>query len=191
MAVFTVALMIIPASAVTIAQLRQQGMGGNNSYYTNVSYVTATGIQVLFEYSADGVAWHGAPLAGDEYFRTSSDGGSTWGSAVLFLGPQGATGLMNQTPNMTAGPQGPTGATGATGPTGPAGQVAVNNTFTGATGSNAIVTNVGTATNAELDFTIPGSELPVGSTAMTTNYANPATILGYGTWQFIGNVTYD
>ncbi len=54
--------------------------------------------------------------------------------------------------------QGATGLTGATGPTGPAGAtptIAVAATYTGPPGTNAAVQNVGTATNVQLQFTIP------------------------------------
>lgn len=53
------------------------------------------------------------------------------------------------------GPQGPTGATGANGNDGAAATIAVGTVTTGAAGSSAIITNVGTSSAAVFDFTIP------------------------------------
>lgn len=51
---------------------------------------------------------------------------------------------------------GPTGPTGPTGPQGlPAATINVHSTTTGAPGTNASVTNSGTAENVQLDFVIP------------------------------------
>ena len=88
-------------------------------------------------------------------------------------GPVGPTGMQGP-----IGPQGPIGATGAQGPQGPQGiqgpagsdgldgtaaTVTVGTTTTGAAGSEAIVTNVGTDTAAILNFTIPaGATGPQG-----------------------------
>jgi len=54
--------------------------------------------------------------------------------------------------NITTGPA---GSNGTNGTNGTAATVAVNYTFTGATGTSAIVTNVGTTAAALFDFTIP------------------------------------
>lgn len=53
------------------------------------------------------------------------------------------------------GPKGDTGATGATGAQGDAATIQVGTVTTGAYGTNASVTNSGTAQNAVLDFVIP------------------------------------
>lgn len=46
------------------------------------------GNDVEFEYSIDGsTLWHTTWVAGDKYIRQSTDGGSTWGAASLFVGP--------------------------------------------------------------------------------------------------------
>lgn len=73
-------------------------------------------------------------------------------------GPQGDTG-----PRGLQGPQGPQGVPGPEGPrgdTGPAGQAAtitVGSTTTGNPGTDAQVTNSGTAQNAIFNFTIPAA----------------------------------
>lgn len=76
-------------------------------------------------------------------------------------GPKGDTGIQ--------GPRGPQGFQGPKGDTGAAATVQVGNTNTGAPGTNAQVTNVGTQYNAKLNFTIPrgdkgetGSQGPQG-----------------------------
>jgi hypothetical protein len=56
------------------------------------------------------------------------------------------------------GPAGTRGAKGAAGAAGAAATVSVGSVTTGAAGSQAAVTNVGTASNAQLDFTIPQGE---------------------------------
>lgn len=44
---------------------------------------------VIFQYSENGSSWHAEYEAGDQYFRTSVDGGSTYGDQVFFKGPAG------------------------------------------------------------------------------------------------------
>jgi hypothetical protein len=57
--------------------------------------------------------------------------------------------------------KGATGATGAQGPKGDAATVTVGTTTTGAAGTNASVTNSGTSSAANLNFTIPrGADAP-------------------------------
>ena len=83
------------------------------------------------------------------------------------IGPTGPQGLPGAT--GATGPQGeigPTGPQGPTGPTGPAATVAVGTVTTGDPGTQAAVTNTGTANDAVLAFTIPqGATGPAGSPA--------------------------
>lgn len=44
---------------------------------------------VIIQYSADGTNWHSDYTVGDIYFHTSTDGGTTYGNAVLFKGQSG------------------------------------------------------------------------------------------------------
>ena len=77
-------------------------------------------------------------------------------------GDTGATGLQGPKgdPGET-GPQGEKGDTGATGPQGPKGDpgaaatITIGTTTTGAAGTDASVTNVGTTSAAKFNFTIP------------------------------------
>jgi hypothetical protein len=63
------------------------------------------------------------------------------------------------------GPAGPVGPQGPVGPTGPGATIQVNSTVTGAPGTNASVTNVGSLQTAMFDFVIPRGD--VGATGAT------------------------
>ena len=100
-------------------------------------------------------------------------------------GPTGATGATGPTgPTGATGPSGPTGATGATGPTGPTGPsgedgqaatVRVGTVTTGDPGTEAAVTNSGTAQDAVFDFTIPqGSSGSGASPELLSAYSTPS-----------------
>lgn len=83
-------------------------------------------------------------------------------------GPKGDTGNTGprgeRGPQGATGPQGPNGDKGDTGPkgekgdTGAAASIKIGTVTTGAAGSNASVTNSGTASNVVLDFTLPRGE---------------------------------
>ncbi len=60
-----------------------------------------------YQFSSDSINWHSSFTAGDKYISFSTDGGSSWGDAVLFQGPQGETG--------DTGPQGLQGIQGVQG----------------------------------------------------------------------------
>lgn len=87
-------------------------------------------------------------------------------------GPQGPQGAQGET-----GPQGEKGESGDTGPTGPQGEpgtaatIAIGTVTTGDPGTEASVTNSGTANAAIFDFTIPrgeqGIQGPKGETGAT------------------------
>lgn len=68
-------------------------------------------------------------------------------------GPKGEQGPKGDTGPI--GPQGPKGETGAVGPQGEAATVTIGTVTTGAPGTNAIVTNSGTTSEAVFNFTIP------------------------------------
>jgi hypothetical protein len=100
---------------------------------------------------------------------------------VLPKGDKGDTGDTGATgATGAAGATGSTGATGATGATGSAATIIVGSTATGAPGTSAAVTNIGTTSAAVFDFTIPqglkgdtgatgltGPQGPIGSTGAT------------------------
>ena len=66
------------------------------------------------------------------------------------------------------GPAGPPGPQGPTGPTGPGATIQVNSTVTGAPGTNASVTNVGSLQDALFNFVIPrGDTGATGATGAT------------------------
>jgi len=91
----------------------EQGPAGEQGLQ-GPSGADAPEVKVL--YSDDGELWHDTYMAGDDYFSISTDGGSTWGEAIYFRGPQGPQGLQGE-----IGPAGQDGAPGAPGETGPAG----------------------------------------------------------------------
>ena len=86
------------------------------------------------------------------------------------------------------GPAGPVGPQGPTGPAGPGATIQVNSTVTGAPGTNATVTNVGSLTNALFNFVIPRGD--VGATGATgaTGPAGPGVAAGGTTGQYLRKV---
>jgi hypothetical protein len=90
-------------------------------------------------------------------------------------GPQGPQGNVGNTGSV--GPAGPKGDTGLTGPKGDAAAtIAVQSTTTGNAGTSAIVTNSGTSSDVQLNFTIPrgadGVAGPTGATGPAGQNAN-------------------
>lgn len=124
-------------------------------------------------------------------------------------GPQGEPGAKGDTgpqgepgPQGVPGEQGPKGDTGETGPAGQPATITVGTTTTGEPGTEAQVTNSGTAQDAILNFTIPKGE-PGGSASLPIGYifewasvsgqnvdlSTPekvAQYFGYGTWAAFG-----
>jgi hypothetical protein len=86
------------------------------------------------------------------------------------------------------GPPGPVGPQGPTGPAGAGATIQVNSTVTGAPGTNASVTNVGSLTNALFNFVIPRGD--VGATGATgaTGPAGPGVAAGGTTGQYLRKV---
>ena len=102
---------------------------------------------------------------------TGSPGSS---ASVVNSGTSSAAVLDITIPRGDVGPAGPAGAAGATGspgaagPAGTAASVAVGTVSTGAAGTPAIVTNVGTSSAAVLDFVIPrGADGAAGAAGAT------------------------
>lgn len=109
-------------------------------------------------------------------------------------GPQGIPGVQGATgPAGAQGPQGvkgdqgdpgPAGPWGPQGTPGPAATVTVGTTTTGAPGTNAVVTNVGTTSAAILNFTVPRGDTGAsgsGSGNVTaTSLATNQLVLGTG-----------
>ena len=113
-----------------------------------------------------------------------TNSGTPTDAILNFVIPRGATGATGATgpvgPTGPIGPQGPAGVAGPVGPVGPAGEdgedglaatITVGTTTTSDPGTDAVVTNSGTATNAILNFVIPRGETgatgPTGATGAT------------------------
>lgn len=103
-----------------------------------------------------------------------NDGVEEFWITIGAVGPAGAPGPQGLPGAAGApGPQGARGAKGETGASGAAATIAVGTVTTGAPGSSATVTNVGTASAAVLDFTIPQGASGGGSCSVTA--CDPAT----------------
>lgn len=98
------------------------------------------------------------------------DGKSAYEVAVA----SGYTGTITQWLASLVGPQGPAG----TGGTGGTVSVAVGSVTTGPSGSNATVTNAGTATNVVLNFTIPRGADGSAGTGGGDAFFNLGTVVG-------------
>ncbi len=100
------------------------------------------------------------------YHKKSFDLGD-WSTGFSLRGDKGDTGAIG--PQGLKGDKGDTGTTGATGGTG---TISIGTVTTGAAGTSASVTNVGTATATRLNFTIPKGDK--GDTGATGNAATIA-----------------
>ena len=106
--------------------------------------------------SNDGVSFQGAAyisLAASNHGNSPSFSPSAWS----LLAAQGGAGA-----NGSDGVAGPAGPTGPAGGNGIAATVQVGTVTTGAAGSNAVVTNSGTASAAVLNFSIPQGAAGIG-----------------------------
>lgn len=111
-------------------------------------------------------------------------------------GPQGPQGLKGDTGDT--GPQGPqglkgdTGETGPEGPQGPGATITIGSVTTGEPGTDASVENVGTETDAILNFTIPRGDNPDTNNFYTktqTDTAIATAIKNIGTLVYGQNAT--
>lgn len=139
-----------------------------------------------------------------DFFDLVTNGGSSY-ICINTSGAPAGTALSNGTYWALLAEKGDTGAQGATGPTGPSGAagtaatITIGTVTTGAAGTNAVVTNVGTATAAKLNFTIPrGATGATGPSGVYTGPLKPtssywqklktttssATLPSGGTWAY-------
>lgn len=103
------------------------------------------------------------------------------------IGPQGPKGNTGE-----IGPQGPKGDTGPEGPQGPGATITIGNVTTGEPGTDASVENVGSETDAILNFTIPRGDNPDTSNFYTkteTDAAIATAIKNIGTLVYGQNAT--
>lgn len=143
------------------------------------------------------------------FFDLVTNGGSSY-LCINTSGAPAGTALSSTSYWALIAQKGDTGAKGATGATGSAGTAAtitIGTVTTGAAGTNAVVTNVGTATAAKLNFTIPrgatGETGPQGPSGVYTGPLKPTSdywrsaeytnntikLPSGGTWAYIGQST--
>ncbi len=142
-----------------------------------------------------------------DFFDLVTNGGSSY-LCINTSGAPAGTALSNGTywallaEKGDTGPQGAAGPTGPTGAAGTAATITIGTVTTGAAGTNAVVTNVGTATAAKLNFTIPrgatGATGPQGPSGVYTGPLKPTssywmkldssskpTVPSGGTWAYV------
>ena len=136
--------------------------------WTNIEFTLNNfGITVLGRVDAEADIPEGTYEYGDAYLVGEEEPYDIY----IFTRDGGDGEFIDMGPLTIVGPQGPVGETG------PAGTIEIGTVTTGAAGSSATVTNVGTAENAILNFTIPrgatgatgsqGEPGPVGQTGLT------------------------
>lgn len=129
-----------------------------------------------------------------DFFDLVTNGGSSY-ICINTSGAPAGTALSNGTywallaEKGDTGPQGAAGPTGPTGAAGTAATITIGTVTTGAAGTNAVVTNVGTATAAKLNFTIPrgatGATGPQGPSGAAT-VSLKGTRSADGNWTITG-----
>lgn len=139
----------------------------------------------------DIVAYNGSSYTPVKDNVTSQPPSADW-TLLAAKGDTGAQGPKGERGEQgPVGPQGPKGDTGAQGPkgdtgdTGKAATIQIGTVTTGEPGTDASVENVGTATDARLNFTIPrgadGTSGSGGSGGGLSSVTHDSTLLGDGT----------
>lgn len=105
-----------------------------------------------------------------DFFDLVTNGGSSY-ICINTSGAPAGTALSNGTYWALLAEKGDTGPQGAAGSSGAAATITIGTVTTGAAGTNAVVTNVGTATAAKLNFTIPRGA--TGATGPSGVYTGP------------------
>lgn len=112
------------------------------------------------------------------FFDLVTNGGSSY-LCINTSGAPAGTALSSTSYWALIAQKGDTGAKGATGAAGTAATITIGTVTTGAAGTNAVVTNVGTATAAKLNFTIPrgatGATGPQGPSGVYTGPLKPTS----------------
>ena len=127
----------------------------------------------------DAVFYNGASwfAAGDPPVGIEPNDASPYWFPLALQGATGPTGP--QGPQGIQGEQGPIGPEGPQGLQGPAATIAVGTVTTGAPGTSAIITNVGTSGAAIFDFTIPkGDTGDLGSLSGTSPITYSSNTIG-------------
>ena len=151
-----------PPNAVYWDLLVSKGATGDTGDTGDTGPAGANAPEVQVEYSSDNSNWHSSYLTGDSYIRFSYNGGTTYGTGMLFKGTDGL------------------GSGDVTGPSSSTnGNIAA---FDGTTGK---AIKDGGQTIAELTAAIKLAIYPVGSIYTSVDSISPETLFG-GSWAAFG-----
>ena len=161
------------AATVTVGTTTT-GVPGTNASVTNTGSSSAASFDFTIPRGDTGATGPAGTVA----IGTTTTGAAGSSASVTNTGTSTAANLEFTIPKGDQGIQGVQGVQGVQGDTGPAGTVAIGTTTTGAAGSSASVTNTGTSTAANLEFTIPrgaqGVQGPAATVAVGTTTTGAA-----------------
>ena len=150
------------AATVTVGTTTT-GAAGTNASVTNTGSSSAASFDFTIPRGDTGATGPAGTVA----IGTTTTGAAGSSASVVNTGTSTAANLEFTVPKGDQGIQGVQGIQGIQGDTGPAGTVAIGTTTTGAAGSSASVTNTGTSTAANLEFTIPKGDQGIQGSAAT------------------------
>ena len=147
------------------------GTPGTNASVTNTGSSSAASFDFTIPRGDTGATGPTGTVA----IGTTTTGAAGSSASVTNTGTSTAANLEFTIPKGDQGIQGVQGVQGVQGDIGPAGTVAIGTTTTGAAGSSASVTNTGTSTAANLEFTIPRGAQGVQGPAVTVAVGTTTT----------------
>ena len=161
-------------AATVAAGTTTTGTPGTNASVTNTGSSSAASFDFTIPRGDTGATGPAGTVA----IGTTTTGAAGSSASVTNTGTSTAANLEFTVPKGDQGIQGIQGVQGIQGDIGPAGTVAIGTTTTGAAGSSASVTNTGTSTAANLEFTIPrgaqGVQGPAATVAVGTTTTGAA-----------------
>ena len=161
-------------AATVAAGTTTTGTPGTNASVTNTGSSSAASFDFTIPRGDTGATGPAGTVA----IGTTTTGAAGSSASVTNTGTSTAANLEFTIPKGDQGIQGVQGVQGVQGDIGPAGTVAIGTTTTGTAGSSASVTNTGTSTAANLEFTIPrgaqGVQGPAATVAVGTTTTGAA-----------------
>ncbi len=162
------------AAATVAVGTTTTGTPGTNASVTNTGSSSAASFDFTIPRGDTGATGPAGTVA----IGTTTTGAAGSSASVTNTGTSTAANLEFTVPKGDQGIQGVQGVQGVQGDIGPAGTVAIGTTTTGTSGSSASVTNTGTSTAANLEFTIPrgaqGVQGPAATVAVGTTTTGAA-----------------